>query len=293
MSKKKHHHEEHIDESWLIPYADILTLLLALFIVLFAASQVDQAKFEQISASLSKAFDGGTGIMDNQAPVSTDVKTPSDTLKEKTVEEIMFGGEEVGFGEEKKIDDKQQEQANATEQKIENEKKLLSEGKIEEEFNKLAELQKQLDAYIANKGLQTSLQTSLTESGLLITISNNTLFDSGSAKIRAESVQLVREISELLYSNPPREIMVAGHTDNVPILNSTYPDNWALSADRALSVTRILLENKRLEPEKFVATGRGEYRPVASNQTAEGREKNRRVEVLILPNYSASTTETK
>ncbi|MBE4909541.1 flagellar motor protein MotB [Bacillus luteolus] len=254
--KKKHkHHEEHIDESWLIPYADLLTLLLALFIVLFAASSVDVVKFKQIAYSLNSAFNGGTGVM----------KYPS--VVQQSPEDIPSDEENEGNqGEE------------------ENQEEIDEEAYEELEQKELKELQEKINGYILDNKLNEHLETKLTDEGLLVTILNDTFFNSGSAAVRPADQQLAKEISELLVMNPPRNIIVSGHTDNVPISNSQFDNNWHLSVMRAINFMKILLENEQLDHKSFSAKGFGEYSPVAPNNTAEGRMKNRRVEILILPN---------
>lgn len=246
--KKKHkHHDEHVDESWLVPYADLLTLLLALFIVLFAMSSVDAQKFQQIARSLNAAFTGGTGVLEYPSPTPEAQMEQLDVSKEQTKESIEEAQRRI-------------EQQN------------------------LQKLQKKINTYIEDNNLETKLQTTLTDEGLMITILNDIFFDSGSADIRSKDVQLAREISGLLVMNPPRNIIVSGHTDNVPISNSDFDSNWHLSVMRAVNFMKILIENDKLDAKAFSAKGFGEYKPVASNDTKEGRQKNRRVEVLVLPN---------
>jgi chemotaxis protein MotB len=243
--KKKHHHEEHVDESWLIPYADLLTLLLALFIVLFASSSVDAHKFQQIAKSMSSAFNGGAGIMEYPSPLP-DVRPETATLEDSKGKEIP--------------DFNQKEKA------------------------ELAELQKKVNDYIREKNLDDNLQTRLTDEGLLITILNDVFFDSGKAEVRIGNGTLAEDISELLVTKPPRNVIISGHTDNVPIHNSQFDSNWHLSVMRAVNFMKVLLENENLDPRRFSAKGFGEYQPVEKNDSKEGRAKNRRVELLILPN---------
>jgi chemotaxis protein MotB len=253
--KRKHKHEEHVDESWLIPYADILTLLLALFIVLFAASEVNSQKFQEISDSFNQELQGGTGIMDQQAPV----ETPGDTSKLADLEE---DGEE---------------EENPEEEMTPEEKAL------QEDFKELGEIQEKIEAYIKEKGLSPRLQTQLTAKGLLLTIKEGVLYPSGSADITAAAETMATEIANLLVTDLPRNIYIEGHTDNIPTDGDEYPSNWELSSERAINFMKILLENEKLDPRKFSATGYGEYQPVATNDTAKGRAENRRVEVLISP----------
>ncbi|WP_353855994.1 flagellar motor protein MotB [Bacillus sp. Bos-x628] len=244
--RKKHDHDEHVDESWLIPYADLLTLLLALFIVLFASSSIDVAKYEQMAKSFNVVFTGGTGVMDQSSMQNT--------------EEIENSNETKKFAE-----DDEEARAKARDQAV------------------LTKVKKQVDTFIAKKKLGSKLETKLTDEGLLITIEDSIFFDSGRADIRSQDVPLAREISKLLVINPARDIVISGHTDNVPIRNSEFKSNWYLSAIRAVNFLNILLENSHLNQENFSTKGYGEFKPIASNDTAEGRSKNRRVEVLILP----------
>lgn len=249
--KKKQKQEEHINESWLIPYADLLTLLLALFIVLFASSQIDQKKFQEIARSFNMALTGGEGVFDFESPIEQKIP-PSQSKQEP----------------------KQQQ----------NNKEALNKQDQEE----LHDVQEKIDTYITKKHLNGKLQTSLTDEGLAITILNDILFDSGSAEVRPKDRELAKEISELLVMNPPRHIIISGHTDNVPIHNAQFASNWELSVIRAVNFMKVLLENPNLDPRWFSAKGYGEFKPVAPNDTPEGRMKNRRVEILILPNTETS-----
>ncbi|MFC4320551.1 flagellar motor protein MotB [Litchfieldia salsa] len=249
--KKKHqHHEEHVDESWLIPYADLLTLLLALFIVLFASSTVDVQKYQAIASSFNNAFEGGTGVMDYDTPVPP-VKDPPPTTQEESEED---------------------------------EEEKAEEARKQAEQEELKSVQDKINEYITTNKLNTGVQTRLTDEGLLVTLHNDTFFNSGSAEVRGEKAELAREISQFLVMNPARNIVVSGHTDNVPIRNSQFDNNWHLSVIRSVNFMKVLLENKNLDPQKFSSKGFGEFKPVGSNDTPEGRMKNRRVEILILPN---------
>jgi chemotaxis protein MotB len=253
LAKKKKHHEEHIDETWLIPYADMLTLLLALFIVLFAMSEIDANKFKQMASAFRNEFTSGTGVMEEQATIPTPDSNPIPDAKL---------GDKLSEAEQDRMD------------------------KAKKELEALEELQKKINAYIQSNKLTSSLQTQLTENGLLITILDNALFDSGSAVVKPGSREIGKKLSELLVTNPPRNIVIAGHTDNVPISTPSIQSNWELSAFRGINFMRVLLENPALKPKQVSASGYGEYRPKADNKTAEGRAKNRRVEVLVLPNVN-------
>ncbi len=229
-----------MDESWLVPYADILTLLLALFIVLFASSTVDQNKLNQMSAVFNDIFTSGTGVMDNPAVIQTPNGSTSD---------IQSGA-----------------------------------SKYMEDQERLKESQNRVDEFIAINELEKQFETKLTEEGLLITIRDSVLFDTGRADVKAEYDSIADELSKLLMFDPPRNIVITGHTDNVPINTNEFDSNWDLSVMRAVNFMKeVVAENKELDPKYFSVKGFGEYSPIASNDTEEGRAKNRRVEVLVQP----------
>ncbi|HML35723.1 MULTISPECIES: flagellar motor protein MotB [Sporomusa] len=250
---KKEHHEEHADETWLVPYSDILTLLLALFIVLFASAQVDQKKFDQLKASFSIAFSGSPALLENPRPTQPESSSPNPPVPHlPTIMEALQGTNEKAYMQ---------------------------------ETVQLIELKKTLDQYIADNGLGGDLTTTLTDDGLVIRIQDTALFPSGSADLRPESRRFGTHIAKLL-TPLTQKVTVSGHTDNLPINTREFPSNWELSSRRAVNFMRFLMaEESGLRPERFSATGYGEYRPVAGNNTSEGRSANRRVEVFIQRNY--------
>lgn len=255
--KKKQHHEEHVDESWLLPYADLLTLLLALFIVLFSMSSVDAQKFQKLSKAFNDVFSGGTGVFEFPSPMPEGQMQSTDAVSEKPSKDL----EEMAALDEL-------------------EKEKMKQAADQEE---LAELQQRVNAFIENQNLADKLETSLTTEGLLVSIRDNVLFGSGSAEVREQDLKVAGEIAGLLIMDPPRNIIISGHTDNVPIRNSNFESNWELSVMRAVNFMKIILKNDQLDPKWFSAKGFGEFQPVAGNDTKEGRAKNRRVEILILP----------
>lgn len=260
MSKrrKKRKHEDHVDESWLLPYSDLLTLLVALFIVLFASSSIDMQKFQSLSNAFNAELTGGSGIFEYPSPIPEGSRGSSDEMPEA---------------------EKAQE---------EHYKKTLAEEEIQEQ-ERLAEIQNKINTYVQENGLEQQLNTKLTVEGLSITIRDNILFTPGSAEVLPENIEVAREISKLLEMDIPRNIIINGHTDNVPMHNHEFASNWELSVMRAINFMKILLENSNLKPELFTAKGSGEFQPIASNETAEGRAKNRRVEVLIQPIIDLNT----
>lgn len=262
MSKKTRHepHEEHADESWLLPYADLLTLLLALFLVLYAMSATDAKKFEELSKAFNVVLNGGVGVLEFSS--SEPGRDPASAGKDK----VMHSSIKVSDPDKKRTELIRQEQED------------------------LEKLKQQLDKYIKDNGLSSELSTKLNHSQLMITIRDNALFDSGEAVVKPDARKLAKAISVMLQQVPDYDILVSGHTDNVPQKSMKYPSNWDLSSDRALQFMKILLLNEKMDPKRFMSIGYSEYHPVANNTTADGRAKNRRVEVSIIRKYQSDTT---
>lgn len=256
MRRKKQRKGNHINESWLLPYSDLLTLLVALFIVLFAMSEIDAQKYDSLMQVFENEFKGGVGILENSNGTREQVPAPQ------------------------KDDDDEGED----EEDPDNEQGL-------NELQKLKQLQQQINQYIEENDLSEVLGTKLSDEGLLVTISNDVSFDTGSAEVKEEGRKIAREISNFLYTDPPNQIVVSGHTDNRPIDNHEFSSNWELSAMRSINFMQLLLEHENLDPEQFSAKGFGEHHPIVPNTSDENMERNRRVEVKILPNHDITTQE--
>lgn len=251
---KKDKKNDKVDDSWLLPYSDMLTLLLALFIVLFAMSEVDVQKFEKLANIFQTEFITDEATMDSSRSI---------VPEELPVREEDFT--------EKSPPDEEENKKN----------ELLA----ALEYEKLKETQKQIDAYIKENHLTETLETELTGEGLLVTVRTDVTFDSGSAEVKKQGQKIGKEIASFLNTEPPHEVIVNGHADDKPVHNSAYASNWELSSMRAIEFMYILLEESELDPEWFSARGYGEYQPAVANKNKENRAINRRVEVLIQPNY--------
>ncbi|MDD4953582.1 MAG: flagellar motor protein MotB [Candidatus Omnitrophica bacterium] len=159
--------------------------------------------------------------------------------------------------------------------------------KIEELSSQLEELRKTkgtLEDRLAQEIVDKQVKLDMMEKGLVITVVGDLLFDSGKAKIRSEAEPLLDKVALILKENVPQyNVGIEGHTDNVPIHYSGWKSNWELSSARALSVLHYLTSEKGISPERLSAIGYGEFRPVASNDTKEDRQLNRRVEIVIMP----------
>lgn len=154
----------------------------------------------------------------------------------------------------------------------------------EQEKQELQEAMELLEKRLKREIDDQEVKLEMAEKGLVITFVAEVLFDSGKAKIRQEAYPALDKVAKVIRDKvSDREIGVEGHTDNEPIKHSNWKSNWELSTARATSVLHYLVDNGKLNPKKLSAIGYGEYRPVASNDTEEGRAKNRRVEIVIIP----------
>ncbi|KIL47215.1 flagellar motor protein MotB [Jeotgalibacillus soli] len=271
--RKKKKHEDHIDESWLLPYSDLLTLLLALFIVLFASSSVDADKMEQMSKVFSDIFTSGTGVLDyTNIVIEDDAGSQNQDAIDEVDKESTLTPEEALL---------QQYIAEQSER----------ESAMAQDQEELREIKASIDSYIQENELGDQYATQLLDEGLLLTIRDSVLFQSGSATVQPSYRAIGDEVARLLEFDPPRSVIISGHTDNVPIGSANFSSNWELSVMRAVNFMKIIIENPNLDPQWFSAKGFGEYQPIATNETEAGRAQNRRVEVLILPRVANKTND--
>jgi chemotaxis protein MotB len=155
---------------------------------------------------------------------------------------------------------------------------------LSQQLDGLTRTQRLLEERLAQEIKDKQVKLQMMERGLVITVVGDVLFDSGKAKIRPEAYTILDKISSVLKENvPDLKVGIEGHTDNQPIQYSGWKSNWELSSARALSVLHYIVDEKGISPERISAIGYGEYQPVAPNGTKEGRQLNRRVEIVILP----------
>jgi chemotaxis protein MotB len=212
---------------WLLTYADMITLMLALFIILFAMSNISRVKFQAFAKDVSGGFDNQWAV--NQPPQ---------------------GGQNA-----------------------------------QRSFNSpssIPAIQKELQRYVQQHRLQSQVQVHMDHRGLVITLlSDKSYYDSGSAQLRPETKNILDAVDSFLRKND-NLIRVEGNTDNVPIATSEYPSNWELSTARAVNVVRYLVEEDQLNPTRISAAGYGQYHPRTDNSTAQARQANRRVDIVLL-----------
>lgn len=252
--RKKHEvHEEHVNhERWLITYADMITLLMVLFIVLFAMGQTDLAKFEKLKESLNGAF----GLSGGSAPIPG-----GDGVLSSGTSPIPMPGV-AAAAEQRAVRDAQ--------------RVIEASARAELERTKGA-----LDAALGAAGLHgTSIGTRVERRGLVVTIATDkVLFHPGRASLLPEGRTIVRQLG-LALAKLPNAVRVEGHTDDVPIAGF-YPSNWELSTARATTVLRELTDHTGVAAARLAAAGYADQKPVVANDSPEGRARNRRVEVLV------------
>ncbi len=164
------------------------------------------------------------------------------------------------------------------------------------EQTKLDNLKKQVEEYLEENQMENQVEIQLEDRGLVIRFKDNVLFDSGSATIKTASYDILNFLAELLTTEDliNEEIRIEGHTDNIPNISAMYPSNWELSTARATNVVRYFIEQSGFVPSRLSAAGYSEYHPIDTNDTAEGRSANRRVDVVVIKKdvtTSESTTE--
>jgi chemotaxis protein MotB len=268
--------EEGSNERWLLTYADMITLLMALFMVLFSISSVNISKYQTLQKSLKAAFSGNIlpggkavaqqGATDNSAQVPSSVELqaiePVATEGSASLENSTAHGISS---------------ATATSTAT----AAAAQSAAQREANEFARIKKELDAYAASHGFAKSVQTTIEQRGLVIRVlTDDLLFASGQATLDIRANGLLGEIAALLNVDETHPISVEGNTDNVPIHSSLFPSNWELSTARASTVVRFLIAHG-VSASRLTASGNAEQRPVDSNATAAGRARNRRVEIVM------------
>jgi len=160
---------------------------------------------------------------------------------------------------------------------------------LSSQLDELRQAEKLLRDRLSQEISDKQVRLEMMEKGLVVTVVGDLLFDSGKAKIRFQGYSVLDKVARVLQENVPQlNVGIEGHTDDQPIKYSGWESNWELSTARALSVLHYLDKEKGISPDRLSAIGYGEYKPVASNKTLEGRQSNRRVEIVILPQITKS-----
>jgi chemotaxis protein MotB len=228
-------------DRWLISYADFITLLFGLFVVLYAFARADQKKQVQIVQSIDSAFKSMGAFSDSSPSAGA-----------------QGGGQSA--------------HAAMAES-------LLTPLQVKSDLNRIRH---DLSLSLAKQIASHSISLEMGRDGLVISLREAGFFDSGSASPKPEVLPTLRQIAERL-STTPYDLRIEGHTDDVPVHNPDFDSNWELSAARATHIARLFLEMNAVSPDRLSAAGYAEFHPVASNDTAEGRAENRRVDLVVMP----------
>lgn len=244
---------------WLVSYADLMTLLFAFFVVMYAVSQVNEVKYKQLTDSLVQAFD-----------------TPFKSFKLIQIGEVNRSEQAISG------DDLQQPEVPP-----ETQPEMRESGNLQAEnfasTEEFKDLQNGLEKSLGDLIQQGVAEINSDANWININLRSSLLFPSGSAELSNNADPLLQEVAGHLNTNE-QLILVHGHTDNIPIQNERYPSNWELSSARAVAVVKMFEELSVLAPRMSVE-GHAEHKPVAENKTEQGRAKNRRVVISISRKY--------
>lgn len=244
-------------ERWLITYADLITLLMIFFVVMFSMSKIDTDKYDSLSAGLQITFHNG--------------KNDSDSVMEQ-------GNGVTGANDRSKQPQPVAEPA----KKSENEPMTARELAFRKQEEQLQQFMGVIQEYVKSNKLESLINVTDAPKGITIKFSDPFLFELGKAEIKAESEPTLKKLASL-FTQLDTSVSIEGHTDDLKIQpGSTYADNWELSAARALSVLRYYVDTEHLDAKQFQIAGYADTHPVAPNDSEENRKKNRRVEMIVL-----------
>jgi chemotaxis protein MotB len=254
--KKPRSHSNH--ERWLVSYADFITLMFAFFVVLYASSQVDKKKVGKLAMAIQVAFQEMGVFETSSTKVPVDFEDPMPFSTVQTVESS---------------------QRNASLAQIASHPNGNLGGSGEN--GDLEQLQHELETTLALEISQQNISMRREPDGLVISLREVGFFESGSGQMKQESEPAFDRIADLLRKRNCR-LRIEGHTDNLPIHTPQFSSNWELSTARATEIIRVLIVRDGFDPRRLSAAGYGEFHPLVSNSTREGRSVNRRVDIVIL-----------
>jgi chemotaxis protein MotB len=286
--RRGHGAEHESEERWLLTYADMITLLMALFMVLFSISSVNISKYQTLQKSLKAAFSGnilpGGKDVEQQGSTANSSETPS-TVELQAIEPVQTEGasplsNSMQHGA-TSATSSSSSSSSASSVSASTAAAAAAAQSAEKQAAEFEQIKRELDAYAASHGFAKSVHASIEARGLVIRVlTDDLLFASGQAMLEPQATGLLSEIAQLLNVDETHPISVEGNTDDVPIHSSLYPSNWELSTARASTVVRFLIAHG-VADDRLTASGNAEQRPVDSNATAAGRARNRRVEIVM------------
>jgi chemotaxis protein MotB len=272
--KKAPEHVNH--DRWLVSYADFITLLFAFFTTLYAISTIDAQKMGKMVLSMRASFDGSVFDTGSDALSLSKGEGAGSALSRDLVEN-------VNVPKEKAL--KEYAMTSLKDLKTNFVENPLPKGEVVA----MGRLKDNVDGVVKKRGVTGKVRTRMETRGLVISL-DGTFFDSGSDQLRPDGRDMLDALAnDLLSMN--NMIRIEGHTDNVPISTVRFPSNWELSTARATSIVSYLIGKYGFNPEKLSGSGFAEFCSIATNDTPEGRARNRRVDIVVLSsNYSRAGT---
>ena len=304
MAKKKQEDPPKGSPAWMATFSDLMNLLLCFFVLLFSMSSVDANKWEEVVASMTSAFsvfeDGSTTIGEGTlvgmgttqlsnldeyyASLGQKSEDNGDDYRDKPRENSQGSDDQTNDG---KTPDESQGEGKKEDAEI-------GEGKLTEaleaaNWKETTEMVDAISEMTERYNISGLMEVGMDVNGKYVelTISGSVLFESGSAELKKECLPLLSKVGDILKVYSGNNVQVIGHTDNIPMKSQTYSSNDILSSARAISVSHYLINEKGVSVEHISWTGRGEYDPIDTNSTAEGRARNRRVEIRIYNSLSS------
>ncbi len=257
--------------AWMSTFSDLMNLLLCFFVMLFAMSTLEESKLHELVAAMNNTvsiFDGGANAIGDGMMISNGVSQLNEL--DEYINSTGKTATSENEGEDMKDYDTSPEAVRELLEKIE-----------EAQLQANEELSENMAEALQESSISDQVDVSFTAQYVQLTMNGALLFDSGSAELKAEAEQILQKVGDILQHYGTGTIEIEGHTDNVPISSSQYPSNEELSSARALSVFYYLTDQTSLDPQNLRHAGMGERVPIADNSTAEGRSRNRRVEIRI------------
>jgi chemotaxis protein MotB len=279
-----HDKHEESNERWLLTYADMITLLMALFMVLFSISSVNVSKYTVLEHSLKAAFSGsvlpGGKSIAEQGATQNARKAPATADAAAIVPLTAIGSGTESAPTTRRVESTVNS-AHGTHSAANTQTMTVQQEAAAHETSEFQRIKHELDAYARSHGFSKSVKTTIEHRGLVIRVlTDDLLFASGQATLNSRAYGLLREIGQLLNVDSVHPIGVEGHTDNVPIHSAQFPSNWELSTARASTVVQYLAGHG-VSSYRLSATGYADQKPISSNATAAGRQRNRRVEIVL------------
>jgi len=281
--RRRHGGEHESEERWLLTYADLITLLMALFMVLFSISSVNISKYETLQKSLKAAFSGnilpGGKSVAQQGATANSANVPAKVELQAIEPVATEGASAMQNSTARGATNAPQSAAGAT--STSSAASAAASAQAQKQAAEFQRIKEEIEAYARSHGFAKNVKATIEARGLVIRVlTDDLLFASGQATLQARADGLLGKIAQLLNVDQTHPITVEGNTDDVPIHSAQVPSNWELSTARSSTVVRFLIAHG-VGASRLTALGNADQRPFDSNATAAGRARNRRVEIVM------------